>query len=154
MLSFSWDALASAAGALNRLWKISYDIANDSERKSEPSEARTRFLAAIRDDLGTPQALGILWDSLRSEDYTPEEKWGLLKDADEHFGLLLIDPPIVETLKKSDVPKKVREMLVRRDVARASGDFKRADRIRDDIEKSGYHVDDGPDGPVLTIRTL
>ena len=153
-LSFSWDALASAAGALNRLWKISYDIANDSERKSEPSEARTRFLAAIRDDLGTPQALGILWDSLRSEDYTPEEKWGLLKDADEHFGLLLIDPPIVETLKKSDVPKKVREMLVRRDVARASGDFKRADRIRDDIEKSGYHVDDGPNGLVLTKRTL
>ena len=75
-LSFSWDALAGAAGALDRLWKISRDIADESSRKSASSEARGRFLAALRDDLATPQALGILWDSLKSEEYAPEEKWG------------------------------------------------------------------------------
>ena len=71
-ISFSWDAIAGAESALNRLWKLSRDIANESKRRSTPSPARDRFLATLRDDLATPQALGILWDSLKSEDYTPE----------------------------------------------------------------------------------
>ena len=153
-LSFSWDALAGAENALERLWKISRDIAVESKRKSAFSEVRERFLAAMSDDLATPQALGILWDSLKSEDYTPEEKWGLVLDVDAHLGLSLVDPPVTEALKEADIPEKIREMLARRSAARASGDFKTADHIRGEIEKSGYHVDDGPNGLVLTKRTL
>src|SRR3989344_5328194 len=151
-LSFSWDALAGAASALERLWRMSRDIAAESGRKSEPSEARVRLLAALRDDLATPQALGILWDSLKSEEYTPEEKWGLLEDAAAHLGLSIVDPSSVGELTEDEVPSEVRDLLVRREAARASKDFREADRIRDDIEKSGYHVDDGPSGPVLTKR--
>ena len=77
-LSFSFGALAGAASALERLWRTSREIADESKCTSAPSEARDRFLVAMRDDLATPQALGHLWDSLRSEDYAPEEKWGLL----------------------------------------------------------------------------
>jgi len=113
-LSFSWDALAGAENALERLWKISRDIAVESKRKSAFSEVRERFLAAMRDDLATPQALGILWDSLKSEDYTPEEKWGLVLDVDAHLGLSLVDPPVTEALKEADIPEKIREMLARR----------------------------------------
>ncbi|OHA92415.1 MAG: cysteine--tRNA ligase [Candidatus Zambryskibacteria bacterium RIFCSPHIGHO2_01_FULL_49_18] len=153
-LSFSWDALAGAASALERLWKISRDIADESGRKKASGETRERFLATMRDDLATPAALGILWDSLKSEEYTPEEKWGLLEDADAHLGISLINPPILGAIKESDIPQEIREMLARRSAARASKDFKTADKIRVEIEKSGYHVDDGPSGAVLTMRTL
>lgn len=153
-LSFSWDALAGTASALDRLWKMSRDIAQESKRRSASSEARERFLISMRDDLATPQALGVLWDSLKSEDYTPEEKWGLLEDADAHLGLSFVNPPIPGTLKEADIPEEIREMLALRSKARASNDFKGADRIRDDIKNSGYRVDDGPEGPVLTRTTL
>ncbi|MFA5942181.1 MAG: cysteine--tRNA ligase [Candidatus Paceibacterota bacterium] len=153
-LSFSWDALAGAANALDRLWRLSRDIARDSAGKSANSEARKRFLIALRDDLATPQALGILWDSLRSEEYAPEEKWGLLEDADAHLGLSLLSPPAAPTLTVSDAPEEIKEMLARRSAARASGDFAEADRIRGEIEKGGYRVDDGPNGPVLTRAAL
>ncbi|MEK7114251.1 MAG: cysteine--tRNA ligase [Patescibacteria group bacterium] len=153
-LSFSWDALAGAAGALDRLWKISREIAQESKRTSTFSLARNRFLAAMRDDLATPQAIGILWDALKSEDYTPEEKWGLIVDAHAHLGLSLTTPPTTGALTAAHVPEKIRTLLSERERARASKDFKEADRIRDEVEKSGYRVDDGPDGPVLTIRTL
>ena len=153
-LSFSWDALSGASEALNRLWRISRDIAQESKRRSTRSEARERFLVAIRDDLATPQSLGILWDSLKSEDYAPEEKWGLIEDADAHLGLSLVNPPAIEALTEADLPKEIREMLARREAARASKDFKQADRIRVEIEKSGYRVDDGPSGAVLTKTTL
>ena len=153
-LSFSFNALASAASALDRLWKISHEVAQEAKLKSEPSEADDRFLAAMRDDLSTPQALGILWDSLKSEDYTPEEKWRLIKDADAHLGLSLLSPPLADIATKMDAPEDIKKMLIRRETARTSKDFKEADRIRNDIERRGYRVDDGLDGPVLTRTTL
>ena len=153
-LSFSWDALAGAAEGLERLWKISRGIANESKRTGQSSEARKHFLIAMRDDLATPQALGLLWDSLKSEDYTPEEKWGLLEDAEAHLGLSLLDPHPIHVLGEEEIPKKIQDLLTHRENARASQDFKEADRIRNDIERGGYHVDDGPHGPVLTRTAL
>jgi len=153
-LSFSFDALASAASALDRLWKISREIKDEARGKSEPSEAQSRFLATMRDDLATPQALGVLWDSLKSEEYTPEQKWQLITDADAHLGLSLISPPTVEKLNEADIPEKVKELLTSREKARASRDFNEADRIRTEIESCGYHVDDGPNGPVLTRHAI
>lgn len=153
-ISFSWDAISGAAEALGRLWKISNDIAKESKRTSASSEARDRFLIAMRDDLATPQALGTLWDSLKSDEYAPEEKWGLIEDADAHLGLFLMNPPVAEALRESDIPVQIRDLLARREAARVSKNFNEADGIRNDIEKSGYHVDDGPNGPVLTRTTL
>ena len=153
-LSFSWDALAAAANALDRLWRTSREIAKESKRVSEPSEALDRFLATMRDDLATPQALGILWDSLRSEDYTPEEKYGLIEAADEHLGLSLTAPPVAEALTGDRIPEDMRDLVARRGAARDRKDFQEADRIRAEIERSGYRVDDGPEGPVLTPTTL
>ena len=153
-LSFSWDALAGAASALERLQRLARDIAQESKRKELPSEAREHFLAAMRDDLATPQALGVLWDTLRSEEYAPGEKWGLLMDADAHLGLSLLIPSGFGSLTAADVPKEIQEMLASREAARASSDFKEADRIRSDLEHRGYRVDDGPNGPVVARTTL
>ncbi len=150
-LSFSFDALASAASALDRLWKTSKEIKEESGGKGEMSEATTRFLATIRDDLATPQAIGILWDSLKSEEYTPEQKWRLIEEADAHLGLSLISPPTNE-LTETDIPEEVKKMLDAREIARKSKDFKEADRIRDEIASCGYRVEDGLDGPMLTRR--
>jgi cysteinyl-tRNA synthetase len=151
-LSFSWDALAAAAGALERLWRLAGEIAQESKRIGADSEVRDRFLIAVRDDLATPQALGILWDSLKSEEYSPEEKWGLIEDADAHFGLSLCVPPTVGALKAADIPSDIQTLLVKREESRKKKDFKEADRIREEIESSGYRVDDGAEGPVLTRR--
>jgi cysteinyl-tRNA synthetase len=153
-ISFSWDALAGAASALERLWKMSHDIAQESRCKGTPSEARNRFVIAMRDDLATPQALGILWEALRSEEYSPEEKWGLIEDADAHLGLSLLDPIVKTAVAHDDIPASVKDLLAAREKARASKDFKEADRLRNEIEKGGYRVDDGPTGPVLIKNSI
>ncbi len=153
-LSFSWDALAAAANALDRLWKLSREIATESKRVSEPSEARDRFLIMLRDDLATPQAIGFLWESLKSEEYSPEEKWGLLEAADTYLGLSLITPPTMKTSKNVEISNEMKEMLTRRAAARDAKNFKEADRIRMSIEEHGYRIDDRPEGQVLTRTTL
>ncbi|MBU6388482.1 cysteine--tRNA ligase [Patescibacteria group bacterium] len=153
-LSFSWDALAGAASALERLQKLAYDVGQESKHREAPSEARNRFLAELRDDLATPQALSILWDSLKSEDYAPEEKWGLIQDAEAHLGLSLVTATAGGAIREADLPDHVRKLLAEREAARVSKDYATADRIRADIKRSGYRVDDGPNGPVLSKDTI
>lgn len=153
-LSFSWDALAGAAAGLDRLWTVSRNLAEESNKVSQPGEARVAFLAAMRDDLGSPQALSILWESLKSEEYAPEEKWGLIEDAEAHLGLLLTNPPRAGVVAEDEIPEEVRGLLLERKTARATKDFEAADRLRKEIEIRGYHVEDGPSGAVLTKTTL
>lgn len=152
-LSFSWNALGAAAGALERLWRTAAEVAAESNRKAEHSEATARFLAIMRDDLATPQAIGILWDSLKSEDYTPEEKWDLLLAADAHLGLSLTNPPL-RTVDAVDIPEEVTKALIAREAARKSRDFARADALRKTIESFGYTVEDKPEGPTLVRSTF
>ena len=148
-LSFSWGALGGAANALERLWRQACDIREESGGETAPSEAHEHFLALMRDDLGTPQSLAVLWETLRSEEYAPEEKWGLIEDAEAHLGLSLLHPPL-RKLAEEEVPREVQELFERREAARERHDFAEADRLRDDISRSGYHVDDGPEESVLT----
>ena len=153
-LSFSWESLSSAAAALDRLWKISAAVAEESDKKGQLSTANAHFLAAMRDDLNTPQALGILWEALKSEDYTPEEKWALIETADAHLGLMLTEPPQRAPSALEAVPKELEALLEKREAARVARDFTEADRIRDEIAAQGYRIEDRPTGAVLTKTTL
>jgi cysteinyl-tRNA synthetase len=153
-VSFSWDALGGAAVALERLWKLSLEIAEESKRISAPSSAREDFLVTMRDDLATPQAISILWESLRSEENTPEEKWGLIEAADAHLGLSLIQPPVKAAIQEEHLPEEIRAMLREREAARSQKDFAESDRLRSAIERAGYSISDGQTGQVLTRATL
>lgn len=149
-LSFSWDALSGAASGLSRLWKQAERIADESRKTSRQSQASKQFVLAMRDDLATPQALSVLWESLKSEEYAPEEKWHLIETADAHLGLSLVTPPERPVVAEQEISKSVQELLGKREIARQARDFAQADHLRTQIEESGYHVEDAPDGPVLT----
>lgn len=151
---FSWEALAASSAALTRLWKLCRAIADESDRVSHTSDAIAHFVAAMRDDLGTPQAIAVLWDSLKSEEYSPEEKWGLIEKADTYLGLMLQDPPELASMAVQTVPEELELMMKAREEARKNKDFDTADTIRQQIEERGYRVDDGPNGQVLTKRVI
>ncbi len=151
-LSFGWDALAAADEALRRLWTRALEVIAEA-KASEGSEARDRFLAHMRDDLATPQALSVLWEALRSDENTPEELRGLLEVADVHLGLSLLSPPkIVRKFAAEDAPVDIRALAEARDAARAKKDFAEADRLREELETRGYRVEDSAEGTVLAKR--
>lgn len=153
-LSFTWEAVGASAAGLERLWKLSEHVALESSRERASSDAELNFLAALRDDLSTAQALGILWDALKSEDYTPEEKWGLIIVADAHLGLSLVTPPERGTVALEEVPPALQKLLDDREAARKAKDYAKADELRLEIEQAGYRVEDGSSGAVLTKSVL
>lgn len=143
-LTFTWESLAASQEALTRLWKISRDIAQTSKRKHAESDENRKLVALLRDDLSTPQALAHLWQTLPSEDVSPEEKWGLLISADAILGLSLLDPPDTHPrpLAFDELPETVKALARAREDAREKKDFAQADALRIHIENSGYTVQD------------
>jgi cysteinyl-tRNA synthetase len=91
-----------------------------------PDGAWERFAAALEDDLNTPAALAVVHE-WRDHD--------LLRRALAIFGL--------ESLAHDDAaPEEVVALAERRVTARATRDFGEADRLRAEIEASGWDVRD------------
>lgn len=153
-LSFTWEGVAAAAAGLERLWRLAHTVATESAGERAASDAQLNFLAVMRDDLATAQALSILWDTLKSDDYTPEEKWGLIEVADAHLGLSLLSPPRERSLTPEEVPAALTALMLAREEARKAKEYAKADEIRAQIAQQGYQVQDGPTGPVLTKTVL
>src|SRR6187402_2386712 len=95
-----------------------------------------RFAAALDDDFSTPAALAVVHE-WRDHD--------LLRRALAVFGL--------ESLALDEAaPSEVVELAERRQAARAARDFEEADRLRDELESSGWEARDEDGGYRLVPR--
>lgn len=150
-ISFTWEALAAANEALTRLWRLVREVKTESSGVAADSDKRHALVHAVRDDLGTPEALAILWESLKDEELSPEEKWGVVVAADSLLGLSLLTPPSSSSpLTTAELPEEVQKLVYKRDLARRAKDFRRADELRHRLIESGYRVEDSGEGTLLT----
>lgn len=145
-LSFSWEALATAKASRERLMNI-IDELRDQPEESGGDEAVARmesyegeFLAAVNDDLNTPQALAVLWNGLRDATLGKVEKVELLIRFDAVLGLGLLERESVE------IPAGIIALADRREAARKAKEWQESDRLRDEIKAQGFEILDGKEG--------
>lgn len=143
-LNFTWDSLTAAQNGLARLrsqinsLKTQTDRTVLSEEKENKVETfRNDFLNALSDDLGTPKALAILWEMLKSN-IPSGDKYDLALSFDEILGLKLSESRL------PDIPENIRTLLEKREQLRTEGKFEEADKIRDQINAAGFGVNDKP----------
>lgn len=146
-VSFTWEALAASNEALHRLWKLASAAKALAKEKRSPSPEARRLIALLRDNLGTPAALALLWEILKDDELAPAKIWDAVCVADEVFGLDLVGS---SRSTPEELPEDIVQMARERDTARHTQDFARADQLRIHIESRGYRVDDGPLGTVVT----
>jgi cysteinyl-tRNA synthetase len=91
-VSFSWEAITASNAALHKLWSLSREVLEDAKGKVSASEKQRAVIALLRDDLATPSALALLWETLRDDEIPPAEKLGVLTSAEEVLGLSLLTP--------------------------------------------------------------
>lgn len=112
------------------------------------------FVAALDDDLDLPSALGVVRAVLEA-DLPPDERRWLVLDADAVLGLDLdrvwgaARPDESEAAAAPSAPEPppaVRRLVAERAAARASRDFRTADRLRAEIAALGWRVVDRVDG--------
>ena len=141
-LSFSFEALAAAQTALQRLHKeysaLPHTIFSYLNRERDAAHCAA-VDAAIADDLNTAKVLAVMYDILRDSALTPIVKRNTLRYADRVLGILR------RTKQKSAqevIPPEVQALLEQRNTARAKRDYPTADALRDQINDLGYEVID------------
>lgn len=140
-LNFTWKSLEAAQNALNNLKE---EIRLWEEPKGNVGQYYQRFLEAANNDLNTPQALAIVWEMVKSDISTAQKSKDLL-EMDKILGLGLEE----YIGKKVEVPEEVMKLVNKREQARKKGDFKESDKLRKEIKKLGFEIEDTVDGPRL-----
>jgi len=152
-LNYSDQHLDNAKNALTTLYTALRGI---TPKPGQGDNAyRTRFMAAMDNDLATPEAQAVLFDlsheinRIRATD--PEkaaELAGELVSLGGLLGLLGRDPDAflqgggADDLSADDIE----QLIAERKAARAARNFQRADEIRDTLQQQGVVLEDGPAG--------
>lgn len=157
--NFTWDALEGAHTALKRLHRYFVDELNADEGTVD-AKYQDQFWGFINDDLDTPKVVALVWELVKDDSVSPEDKRATLLNFDTvlGFGLRESKEKLQKLLKGggqklsiSDVPEEVQELVAEREAARQEKNFEKSDELRKKIETKGYHINDTRDGPKVTI---
>ena len=162
-------------GALGRAQERGATLKARSDGQSGGAEEKDRdtpswksFCDAMDDDFNTAQGIGVLFNSIREINremdgsrlgMTEETREKIAREANDilkmgHILGILSDPPSAyfqdmkkKALKSGSVdPDLVERMIHDRAEARKTKDWKKADAIRDELEKMNVMIEDRPDG--------
>jgi len=137
-LSWNFEAIRSAVNSYKRLREIIDKLKQLGDKSPANKRYLEKFEKKINDDLDMPGAISVLWQMLR--DTKAGGKVATIKEMDKVFGLKLL----------GELPKNIQKKKEQRDKAREKGDYKKADKIRKEIEEMGWRVKDTPDGTVIS----
>ncbi|GAA1165754.1 cysteine--tRNA ligase [Nocardioides aquiterrae] len=153
-VEFSFEALDEAAAGFRRIESFL-----DRAGVTEPGELPQAFVDAMNDDLGTPAAVAVVYDTVRDGNKAddPGPYAARVLAMLDVLGLNPADPAwggsSGDDQKLTDaVDVLVAGLLEQRAEARANKDFATADAIRDRIKAAGIEVEDTPDGPKWSIN--
>ncbi len=142
--NFTWEGLQAAQNALRKLWAF----ARTCEKPSEGDvEFESAFKVAIEDDLNTPKALAVLWKMVDA-DLPSSAKAATLLWMDQILGFSLADV----VARPIPVPAEVTSLAHAREQARTEKNWAESDRLRDEIAKHGWLVEDTSNGSKLVPR--
>jgi cysteinyl-tRNA synthetase len=140
-IDWTADRLQQARGTLIDMADALAGVAGGAEPDAE-------FLAALEDDLNTPQALSILYGKLKSARRGNAEGLARVAASARFLGIwdgeTRADLTAAEPKREIDAAR-IEELIGARLAARRRKDFKEADRIRDEIAAMGVAIKDGKD---------
>jgi cysteinyl-tRNA synthetase len=146
-LNFTWKSLESAQTTLLKLYETAKFLRSSKtrtvlskEKQKKVDEYSKEFNKAVNDDLNTPKALSVVWKAVKSN-IPSEDKYDLLMNFDEVLGLRIAENAVAE-----EIPAEIKKLIEERNKLRDKGEFDKADKLRAELTKKGYQLDDTPEG--------
>ncbi len=137
-IDFSENNLESAKRSIERLKNIVSSLRDD---KKINEKYMKEFEKEVDNEINIPQGLAVLWRFIRDEKAVG--KYRTIKRMEEIFGFDLFKKEGVK------IPEKIKELSEKREKARKEKKWKEADKIRDEIRKKGYSIEDSENGPEI-----
>ena len=141
-MNFTWEAAEAAQEALARLKKHVISFRESSDKEKNPQLVNKYyydFQTAIENDLNTAQALGVMWEVMKSE-LNANEKLNLIYTFDKIFGFGFKN--ISSDYFTKTIPEEILNLANERVKARSVKNFEKSDALRKRIEQKGYTIED------------
>ncbi len=176
VLNMDQEKINNSFAPLSRVYKT-IEIANNYKEhdktcdkfNNDLKEADKKISDALCDDFNTPKVFASIFDIVRIfNNYTKDKKklaliskdylaWfdkigfilGLFKDEPKLFLKKLDD--IILKQRNIDI-NTIEELVKKREDARAKKDFKSADHFREQLDKIGVSILDGPQGTIWEVK--
>lgn len=148
-MNFTWQIMDQAKVNLQKITDFVFNLETvaassiESAEKINTEKYREEFEAALNDDLNTSLALTTLYDLITATNkLLAEEKLSaaearkvldLWNKMNKVFGLIIV---------KEAIPEEVIALAEKRKTARVQKDFAASDRLRAEIDKLGYIIED------------
>ncbi len=148
-LTYSEESIVAQERAAERLRYAIKEIPDGADWQIDPSPFREAFLAAMDDDLNTPQAIASLFDLAREinksrvEGRSVSSAQNALKEMANILGLTLSDTSARDSADAAPFIELLME--VRSDLRKAK-QFALADKVRDSLAQLGIALEDTPRG--------
>lgn len=167
-LNFTWQALEAAREARKDLnvFAASVKKASTKENRNEVFSAlpvdleksEDKFREALADDLGTPQAVAVIFSLVRGINPVLIKNNLSSVQAESITSLLLEFNRVLAVLDdkagiEAAIPEEISKMAEERRLARINKDYQKSDELRQKINNLGYDVFDTGTGQQLTRKT-
>lgn len=143
-LDFTPDILEQAKNSLRRIEdyisRIDKDI-EDDEEKAAVEELRKKVFMALDDDLDTPTAMAAIFEFIRvrnSMGVLGKHSYDFFEEVNKFFDFL--------DFGEKEIPQNILQLADERQKARENQNWGESDRIREEIIRAGYMVEDLPNG--------
>ncbi len=156
-LNFTWASLDGARAALRRLDEFvtrMKECAGEAASGALPewaSALSAKYDEALADDLNIPAALAVVFDAVRDGHRAADA--GILKPAEAAAirDLFARWDRVLGILASAEegIPPDIQELARLRAEARQAKQWAEADRLRDELKKLGWTIQDTPQGPKL-----
>ena len=158
-LNYTVELIESCKASLDRLYTcrenldfaIDHAHGTDTALQDKAAAAKDKFIAAMDDDLNTPDALAAIFEFVKEINTRADaaDKPSLQAAADtfdELAGVL----GLLYNRKTAQAPEEVQALVAERAAAKKAKDWARADALRARISALGWTVTDTAQGPQLS----
>ncbi|NLJ57771.1 MAG: cysteine--tRNA ligase [Tissierellia bacterium] len=148
-LAFSFDSIASAENAYNKLKSRTKFIKDNAEGTiGENSETydkfKNDFKQRLSDDLNTANAITVLYEVVKTDSLNNSEKVSLIEDFEKVLSLDLLKDE--ENDLDEDFLSYIEEMIEKRQGAKKDKNYSLADEIRAELLEKGIMLEDTRQG--------
>ncbi len=142
-MNFTLEGLEGSKHAVERLQNFYDNVKNGRDSKGVKKlveDANKKFDKAMDDDLNISEALGVIFDFIRDVNKVSGGKLAcnFILKVDSILGVL--------KFKEDKLDKEIEILIEEREEARKKKNFKKADKIRNDLLKKGIILEDTKDG--------